>query len=70
MQDADQPVGESAEGLVVGGAAGSSLVVERACSWGVVERGEGLQEQRVAEAAVSGVAGQNHPLGAGDFGDR
>src|SRR6476661_3635542 len=32
VQDAHQAVGESAEGLVVGGAAGSVLVVERAGS--------------------------------------
>ena len=44
VEDADEPVREGSEGLVVGGAAGSSLVVERAGSCGVVERGERLQQ--------------------------
>src|SRR5207342_2348379 len=63
-------VGEGAQGLVVGGSAGALPVIQRAGAWGIVQCGECLQEQRVAEAAVAGEAGQNHPFGPGGFGDR
>ena len=69
VEDADEPVGEGAEGLVVGGSAGALPVVERAGAWGIVQRRKRLQEQRVTEAAVAGEAGQNHPFGPGGFGD-
>ena len=37
MEDADEPVGEGAQGLVVGGAAGALAVVEGAGAWGIVQ---------------------------------
>ena len=49
---ADEPVCEGDQSLVVGGSAGALPVVERAGSWGVVQRGEHLQQQRIAEASV------------------
>ena len=36
----------------------NTAVVERASSWGIVQCGERLEEQRVAEAAVAAEAGQ------------
>jgi hypothetical protein len=53
VENADQSVGKGPEGLVVGGAAGSLSVVERACSGGVVERSEHLQEQRIRGCQMS-----------------
>jgi hypothetical protein len=70
VEDADEPVCEGAQSLVVGGSAGALPVVEGACAWGVVQRGEPLQQQCVAEAAVAGEPGQDNPFGAGGFGDR
>ena len=70
VEDADEPVREGSEGLVVGGSAGALPVIEGAGARGIVECGERLQEQRIAEAAVAGEAGQDHPFGAGGFGDR
>jgi len=53
VENADQSVGKGPEGLVVGGAAGSLSVVERARSGGVVERSEHLQEQRIRGCQMS-----------------
>ena len=64
MEDADEPVRQSAQGLVVGGSAGPLLVVEGAGAGRIVQRRERLQEQRVAEAAVAGEPGQDDPFGA------
>jgi hypothetical protein len=69
VEDADEPVREGSEGLVVGGSAGALSVVERAGAGGIVECGEGLQEQCIAEAAVAGEAGEHDSLRPGGFGD-
>ena len=47
VEDADEAVGQCAECLVVGGAAGAVVVVERPRSWRGVQRGEGLLVQGV-----------------------
>ena len=52
VEDTDEPVRGGSEGLVVGGSAGALSVIECAGGWGIVECGECLQEQCVAEAAV------------------
>jgi hypothetical protein len=65
VEDADEPVRDGSEGLVVGGSAGALSVIEGAGAGEIVECGEGLQEQRIAEAAVAGVAGQHHSFRAG-----
>ena len=70
MENADEPVCEGAQGLIVGGSAGALPVIERAGSRRVIQRRKRLEEQCVAEAAVPGVAGQYDPFGAGGFGDR
>ena len=70
MEDADEPVREGAQGLVVGGSAGALPVIEGAGAWGVVQCGEPLQQQRIAETAVAREAGQHNSFGAGGFGNR
>ena len=65
VEDADEPVGEGAQGLVVGGSAGALSVIEGAGAGGIVGCGEGLQKQCVAEAAVAGEAGQHDPFRPG-----
>jgi hypothetical protein len=70
VEDADEPVREGAQSLVVGGPTGALSVVERPGAWGVVQRGEPLKQQRIPEAAVAGEPGQDNPFGAGGFGDR
>jgi hypothetical protein len=62
VEDADEPVGEGAEGLVVGGAVVTLSVVEAAGARSGSEGGIGLEEQGVAEPSVPGVAGQHHPV--------
>jgi hypothetical protein len=42
VEDADEPVREGSEGLVVGGSAGALSVIGGAGAGGIVERGEGL----------------------------
>lgn len=43
VEDADEPVGEGSEGLVIGGSSGTLPVVECAGAGGIVECGERLQ---------------------------
>jgi hypothetical protein len=62
VEDADEPVCEGSEGLVVGVAAGALSVIEGAGAGGIVECGEGLQKQCVAEATVAGEAGWDGQL--------
>jgi hypothetical protein len=58
VQDADEPVGELAEGGVVVGAAGSLLVVVGAGAGRCPERGEGLGHESVDEPVVVDVPGE------------
>jgi hypothetical protein len=70
VQDADQPVRDGTEGLVVGGASGPLSVVEGSGSgWGS-QGAVGLEEQRVTESPVPGVAGEDDLLDAGGLRDR
>ena len=52
VEDADEPVGEGAEGLVVGGTGGSVSVVAGAGAGGGGQRGEGLLVEGVGEATA------------------
>src|SRR5829696_7668961 len=70
VQDGDEPVGEGAEGLVVGSAAGALAVVVAAGATGGGEGGEGLLVEGVGETPVPGPAGQHDAFGAGSLGDR
>src|SRR5450432_499824 len=71
VQDADEPVGEFAQGGVVLGAAGAFGVVEGAGAGGATEGSEGLGHERVGEPVVADEpGGDDFPLpgGAGDRG--
>src|SRR5207249_7623486 len=57
VQDADEPVGELAQGGVVAGAAGALVVVVGACPGGGPEGGEGLGHEGVDEPVVVDVPG-------------
>src|SRR6266516_1801862 len=70
VQDADEPVGELAQGGVVPGAAGALLVVVGAGAGRGVERGECLGHEGVDEPVVVDVPGQGGFLLAGGAGDR
>jgi hypothetical protein len=70
VEDADEPVGQGAECLVVGVAAGAVGVVVGAGAGWAGQRGEGLLIERVGEAPVAGVAGQHGPGLPGGAGDR
>ena len=59
VQDADEPVRELAQRCVVAGVAAAKVVAVGPCTWRGTQRGEGLEVQRGAEAAVGGVAGQD-----------
>ena len=48
--------------MVVGGSAGSLPVIEGARAGGIVQCGERLQEQRIADAAVADKAGRTTRL--------
>jgi hypothetical protein len=61
VEDADEPVGEGVESLVVGRAVVTLSVVKCAGAGGGSEGGVGLEEEGVAEPAVAGVAGQYDP---------
>src|SRR2546430_3752897 len=70
-QDADEPVGELAEGGVVLGAAGALGVVQGAGAGRGAEGGEGLGHQRVDEPVVADEPRGNDlllPRGTGDRG--
>src|ERR1700724_3583709 len=69
VQDADEPVGELAEGGVVVGAAVSLFVVVGAGAGGCLERGEGLGYEGIDEPVVVDVPGQGDLLLAGGAGD-
>jgi hypothetical protein len=58
VQDADEPVGEGSEGLVVV-VASTAVGVEVAGSGAGGEGGEGPEVERVGEPAIAGVAGQD-----------
>ena len=68
VEDADEPVGEGAEGLVMEVAVGAVLVVERAASWALGKRAERCLIECVVEPPVADVSGENRPFLAG--GDR
>jgi len=57
VQDGDEPVGEGAEGLVVGSAAGALAVVVAAGATGGGEGGEGLLVEGRRRDAGSGPSG-------------
>ena len=59
MQDADEPVGEGSEGLVVEIAGGAVLVVELSAAWALGEGAERGLVEGVVESPVPDVAGQN-----------
>src|ERR1035441_3529390 len=67
--DADEPVGELAQGGVVLGAAGALVVVVGAGTRGAGEGGEGLGHEGVDEPVVVDVAGHDGLLLAGGAGD-
>src|SRR6266702_6831410 len=69
MLDADEAVGELAQGGVVLGAAGALVVVVGACSGGGLEGGEGLAHESAGEPVVVHVPGQHGFLLAGLAGD-
>ena len=64
MEDADEPVGEGSEGLVVGVACGAVSVVAGPGSRRAGQCAERLLVEGVGEAPVAGVAGQDDPFGA------
>src|SRR5216683_3799874 len=71
VQDADEPVGELAEGGVVLGAAGALGVVEGAGAGRCGQGAHGLGHQRVGEPLVADEPGGDDlllPGGAGDGG--
>src|ERR1700753_1157766 len=70
VEDADEAVGQLAQGGVVALAAGAELVVVGAGSGGCGQGAEGLLVQGVGEAGVAGVAGQDGLLLARGAGDR
>ena len=59
VQDADPPVAEGSQGLVVGVAGGSACVVVVAGAGAGLEGAEGPLVDRVIEPLVAGVAGQD-----------
>ena len=60
VQDADEPVGEAAQGVVVFDPAGAQAVIERAGAGRDPERGEGLDHQCVDEPVVVHEPGGDH----------
>src|SRR5258707_5768238 len=71
VQDADEPVGEFAQGSVVLGAAGAFGVVEGAGARRGAQGGEGLGHECVGEPVVADEPGGDDlllPRGAGDGG--
>ncbi len=57
VQDSDEAVGQSAQGLVVGVAGGAVLVVEGAGAGAAFQRGEGPPVEGVVEPLVTHVSG-------------
>jgi hypothetical protein len=64
VEDADEAVGEGAEGLVVGVAGGTVTVIERSGSRFAPERCESPSVEGVGEASVAYVAGRHDVSGA------
>src|SRR5262249_56482080 len=58
VQDADEPVGELAQGRLVADVSGSERVVVGAGAGGSFQRAEGPLLNGVTQAGVAGVAGQ------------
>src|SRR4029453_16024201 len=69
MQDADQPIAQGAQSLMVGGASGALLVVVGTGARRAGKRAEGPQVAGVGEALVAGHAGQYNLAGARGAGD-
>src|SRR5215475_4986866 len=69
VQDADEPVGESSECVVVLESAGAELVVVGAGAGRGAQRGEGLGVERVDQPVVMHVAGGDDFLLARRAGD-
>src|ERR1039457_2030976 len=66
VQDADEPVGDLAQGRVVPGTAGALGVVEGAGAGRGAEGGEGLGHERVGEPVVADEpGGDDLPLSGG-----
>src|SRR5258706_659500 len=70
VEDADEAVGELAQGGVVAGAGGALPVVVGAGARRGFQRGERLSHQRVDEPVVVHEPGSNRPFLAGGAGDR
>src|SRR5215218_8607055 len=70
MEDADQPVGQLAQGSVVAGAAGAELIVVGAGPWGGRQGTKGLLVERVGEAVVAHEPSHDDLLLAGLLGHR
>lgn len=70
VQDADEPVGECPQGLVMSGAASPLGVVVGARSGRTAERGDRLEVESVGQPAVACRAGQHRPFQAGGAGDQ
>src|SRR5258708_31071968 len=70
VQDAGEPAGEPAKGVVVFDPTGAQLVVERAGAGRDPERGEGLDHQGVDEPVVAHEPGRDDLLLARGAGDR
>ena len=68
VEDADEPVGERSEGLVVEVAGGSVLVVEGATARALGERAERGLVEGVVEPPVADVSGEDGFLFAGGDG--
>jgi len=70
VEDADPAVGELAQGLAVGFAAGAELVVVGAGSGRWDQGAERPLLHGVGQPPVAGVAGQNDAAAPGGLGDR
>ena len=70
VQDADEAVGQGAQGLVVGVAGGAVLVIERSGAGAGGQGAEGPLVDGVIEAAVADVAGQDGVFSARRDGQR
>src|ERR1700730_10941392 len=70
VQDADEPVAQLPQGGEVADVAGSERVVVGAGTRRGLQRGEGLNAERVDEPVVVDVAGQDGPFLPGSAGDR
>lgn len=69
VEEADEALGEGAEGSLVGVSVLASLVVEGAGFWAGGDGGEGPLLAGVGETVVPGVAGEDDVAAAGGFGN-